>query len=385
MIWFDAEYFCRSNLTSAHLTSISSAFETSNINALIGGTSGISTELWIGAYDMQINGSFVWIDGKQLQYTNWGPGQPDLSKQCVVLLPQSSGKWKTESCDMKNSFVCEYYQSGESSSSATFTTSSGTMRTTGTPSPGTTSQAGQQPTDCYDLLHKQGVTKSGNYTIYPPGIAPFQVYCDMDTSGGGWTVFQKRQDSSFPFWARSWADYKNGFGNGLDRNAWLGLDRIHILSTKDTSVVLHVDLYGNRCEGHSACGSTDFDPDGHWFGEWGFSIASEADYYRIHLKKGATGTLSTNSKNPFYEDSDGQTFTTIDKQTDHSGHANCASKDLYGQGAWWYPPKCGDVFLNGEYNPPHWGPYGFSWHRYGSDHDYYINPVRSEMKLRRNF
>lgn len=38
------------------------------------------------------------------------------------------------------------------------------------------------------------------------------VFCDQTTTGGGWTVFQKRLDGSVNFY-RGWADNKNGFGN----------------------------------------------------------------------------------------------------------------------------------------------------------------------------
>ena len=43
-------------------------------------------------------------------------------------------------------------------------------------------------TDCADIL-AEGVTKSGVYKIRPLNFnEPFEVYCDMDTDGGGWMV-----------------------------------------------------------------------------------------------------------------------------------------------------------------------------------------------------
>ena len=83
---------------------------------------------------------------------------------------------------------------------------------------------------------KKETTNTGVYTIDPDGSVTFNVFFDQTTAGpvrwrggGGWTVFQKRLDGSVDF-HRSLTDSKNGFGN-LNGELWLGLDRIHRLTT----------------------------------------------------------------------------------------------------------------------------------------------------------
>ena len=40
------------------------------------------------------------------------------------------------------------------------------------------------------------------------------VWCDMETDGGGWTVFLSRQKQTQQLdFNRTWSDYKEGFGN----------------------------------------------------------------------------------------------------------------------------------------------------------------------------
>uniref|UniRef100_K1PR98 Microfibril-associated glycoprotein 4 n=1 Tax=Magallana gigas TaxID=29159 RepID=K1PR98_MAGGI len=72
------------------------------------------------------------------------------------------------------------------------------------------------PLDCKSL-YMNGKRKSGVYTIYPwersdPNYRPVQVYCDMETEGGGWTAIQRRVNGEESFY-RNWTEYKLGFGS----------------------------------------------------------------------------------------------------------------------------------------------------------------------------
>ena len=71
----------------------------------------------------------------------------------------------------------------------------------------------------------------------------FQVYCDQDTDGGGWTVFQRRKDGSVNF-ARTLDDYKAGFGN-LDGEFWLGNENLHRLLSLRYIHELRIDMVYN--------------------------------------------------------------------------------------------------------------------------------------------
>ncbi|XP_033726181.1 ryncolin-4-like [Pecten maximus] len=78
-------------------------------------------------------------------------------------------------------------------------------------------QTPANPSDCNEM--DPDVFCSGVYRITPSAGVSFDVYCDMETDNGPWTVIQNRQNGDEEFF-RPWDDYKKGFGNPLG-NFWL--------------------------------------------------------------------------------------------------------------------------------------------------------------------
>ncbi|XP_054583410.1 fibrinogen C domain-containing protein 1 [Eptesicus fuscus] len=186
---------------------------------------------------------------------------------------------------------------------------------------------GARPRDCLDVL-LSGRQEDGVYSVFPThDPAGFQVYCDMRTDGGGWTVFQRREDGSVNFF-RGWAAYRDGFGR-LTGEHWLGLKRLHAL-TAQAAYELHVDL-------------EDFDNGTAYarYGRFGVGLRSvdpEDDGYPLTVAdySGTAGdSLLKHS---------GMRFTTKDRDSDHSDN-NCAA---FYRGAWWYR-NCHTSNLNGQY------------------------------------
>ena len=160
----------------------------------------------------------------------------------------------------------------------------------------------------------------------PHGKGYFNVYCDMRTDGGEWTVFQRRQDGSVDFhWG--WNDYKSGFGQ-LTAEFWLGNDKIHRL-TASRPRSLRVEL--EDWNGVRVYAKYDR-----------FSIGDEQALYRLDV-----GSYSDTAGDSLKYHHNNVTFTTKDRDNDRWSSKNCA---VYYIGAWWYT-SCHYSNLNGKYKP----------------------------------
>ena len=200
----------------------------------------------------------------------------------------------------------------------------------------------------------QGQSTSGVYTIKPDNQPAFQAYCDMETDGGGWTVFQRRMDGSVDFY-RNWTDYQQGFGN-LSGEFWLGLDKIHRLTSTPTELQVDLqDFEGNSAYAHYTT----------------FSVGDSASKYVLTVSGySGTGGDSLAQQN-------GQKFSTRDQDNDVASDASCAQ--LY-KGGWWYI-NCHHSNLNGLYHGGSHSSFadGVNWYTWKG---YYYSLKFTEMKVR---
>ena len=183
---------------------------------------------------------------------------------------------------------------------------------------------------------------------------PFDVYCDMDSDGGGWTVFQRRINGTRNFYL-NWDDYVRGFGD-VSGEFWLGLQKIRRLTASATE--LRVDL-------------ADFNGNELYAKYNTFSIGDDDSKFRLTVS-GYNGTAGDS-----FSPHNNYQFSTKDQDNDgYTGH--CAG---YYNGAWWYH-RCGHSNLNAGYysgpnSPSYKGVYWYHWKGYS------YSLKATEMKVRR--
>ncbi|XP_039670966.1 microfibril-associated glycoprotein 4-like isoform X1 [Perca fluviatilis] len=214
------------------------------------------------------------------------------------------------------------------------------------------------PGDCSDIYHNDNSRPSGVYTIYPIGAtSAVQVYCDMVSEGGRWTVFQRRMDGTVNFY-RGWDQYKTGFGIAAGEY-WLGLESLYHLTLrrKYELMVDMEDFKGNKVFARYSS----------------FSIDPESYGYKLHV----SGFINGGAGDSLISRHNGQKFSTFDKDQDPWG-GNCARLHM---GAFWHG-VCHYTNPNGIYL---WGAdstvfaVSVSWWSW-KGHDYSLKSI--SMKIR---
>ncbi|XP_046443576.1 techylectin-5B-like [Daphnia pulex] len=215
---------------------------------------------------------------------------------------------------------------------------------------------------CYDILVTQNASQSGLYLVHPPNIVqgPWKVYCDQESEGGGWTVFQVRDDvEPHENFMRNWEDYKLGFGD-FDREFWLGNILLWALTNSNDNKKYELAVNLEDWSGNKR------------FARYkGFRIGPESDKYRLYFTKMFLG----NAGDSLFSHN-GLAFSTFDVDNDNREGEDFAERScarLY-KGGWWYG-NCHDSNLNGWYlGGPHrsfadginwytWSGYNYSLRR----------------------
>ncbi|XP_060579905.1 ficolin-1-like, partial [Ruditapes philippinarum] len=182
--------------------------------------------------------------------------------------------------------------------------------------------------DCKEILDEYPEAESGFYEIELwQSRKILIVNCDMDTDGGGWTIFHRRFDGSVKFY-RNFTEYENGFGN-TGGELWLGLKYIQELADQSHSEVrVDIENYNN---------DTAYET----FQE--FKLIDGRNYkLNIGLRDLSTDKLGGLAHNNLLP------FTTYDRDLDTAWSRNCA---VDRHGGWWYG-SCTSINLNGLYVSP---------------------------------
>ncbi|XP_033117252.1 fibrinogen-like protein 1 [Anneissia japonica] len=211
--------------------------------------------------------------------------------------------------------------------------------------------------DCTEV--KQRLSgESGVYQIKPcSSCDAFLTYCDMDTDGKAWTVFQRRKDGSVNF-NQNWQNYASGFG-ALSGEFWLGNKEIHTI-TSSAKYEFRIDMVTKDDNAYHVTYES-------------IEIGSEAENFRLNLgdyigvKSNAIDGLLCGGTAMWC--SNGMSFSTPDRDNDNSDGSSCSISNKCG---WWFN-ACYRSKLNGEYKQ------GIVWDIYRM---HYILRF-SEMKMRR--
>ena len=131
--------------------------------------------------------------------------------------------WKKK-CDDYDQYCKDHHDKKE----MTFCCEAAKHPSNGTGSLGSATQGSTPPSGMYTMNNLHGPFSTSN------------VFCDMTTDGGGWTVILRRTGDNTSF-EQNWEKYEDGFGD-LTGSFWYGLKPLYSL-TNLQQCELRIDLY----------------------------------------------------------------------------------------------------------------------------------------------
>ena len=157
-----------------------------------------------------------------------------------------------------------------------------------------------------------------------PFAAAVDVYCDMDTTDGGWMVIQRNKKDGVKTFEKKWKDFEEGFGDLNGDKMWYGLKALNCF-TETGQWELRIDFqFENKSWSH--------------FHYKQFKVGSSSAEYPLTIG-GFTGITT----DPFVTHPlNNMKFTISDNDNDQSS-GNCA-------GSGWWHNNCNHIDLN--YQPP---------------------------------
>ncbi|XP_045215516.2 techylectin-5A-like [Mercenaria mercenaria] len=190
------------------------------------------------------------------------------------------------------------------------------------------------PSDCKDILQNNIHAKTGVHEIKLwKSRKTLNVFCDMDTAGGGWTVFQNRFDGAINF-NENFTAYETGFGE-LEGEFWLGLRYVQEIADQSATEI-RLDLSdGFGREGYEAF--QDF-------------RLSETFLYTLHIRKESRsfsgGREQFEEASTGFASNNGYYFAARDRLK----YQYCVDG---AESGWWHVADgCGGVDLNAHYLNP---------------------------------
>ena len=172
-------------------------------------------------------------------------------------------------------------------------------------------------------------TVSGVYKLHKGIFNSADVYCDMNTTTGGWIVIQRNKKNSLVNFNRNWTDYEKGFGD-LHTEFWYGLESMHCL-TQRGQWEMRVDYQKN-------------DKTWSYLHYNQFSVGSAGEEYPLTVG-GFTG-IGTDWFASYPHN--GMKFSTPDNDNEKWHGGNCAVRFKSG---WWHHNSC--YHINSNAQPPY--------------------------------